>query len=162
MKKPALCGLLLLQPMGEMIGEQFSRSRVPIACHVSGTVAFSRRGSMMRVLMAVMVAALLAGCAGSVMNEARSKSPYKVLSSAKAEQVVAQCVQFAWQDEAVFGVDASAYLESAKVGGYTVYTRSAESFADIRGQASGTTVNYYATQDNWVAKRRLAALATCL
>ncbi|WP_025804161.1 hypothetical protein [Pseudomonas chlororaphis] len=116
----------------------------------------------MRVLMAVMVAVLLAGCAGSAMNEARSKSPYKVLSSAKAEQVVAQCVQFAWQDEAVFGVDASAYLEPAKVGGYTVYTRSAESFADIRGQASGTTVNYYATQDDWVAKRRLAALATCL
>ncbi|WP_372438419.1 hypothetical protein ACCM60_10310 [Pseudomonas chlororaphis subsp. aureofaciens] len=116
----------------------------------------------MRVLMAVMIAVLLAGCAGSVMNEARSKGPYKVLSSAKAEQVVAQCVQFAWQDEAVFGVDASAYLESAKVGGYTVYTRSAESFADIRGQASGTTVSYYATQDNWVAKRRLAALATCL
>lgn len=116
----------------------------------------------MRVLMVVVVAALLAGCAGSVMNEARAKSPSKVLSSTKAEQVVAQCVQFAWQDEAVFGVDAAAYLESAKVGGYTVYTRSAESFADIRGQASGTTVSYYATQDDWVAKRRLAALATCL
>ncbi|AKA25419.1 hypothetical protein PCL1606_39700 [Pseudomonas chlororaphis] len=114
------------------------------------------------MLMAVMVAALLAGCAGSVMNEARLKSPYKALSSAKAEQVVAQCVQFAWQDEAVFGVDAAAYLESAGGGGYTVYTRSAESFADIRGQVSGTSVNYYAVRDDWVAKRRLAALATCL
>ncbi|OLF55327.1 hypothetical protein [Pseudomonas chlororaphis] len=116
----------------------------------------------MRVLMALMVTALLAGCAGSAMNDARSKSPNKVLLSAKAEQVVAQCVQFAWQDEAVFGVDAAAYLESVNLGGYTVYTRSAESFADIRGQASGTVVNYYAIQDNWIAKRRLAALATCL
>jgi len=116
----------------------------------------------MRVFMAVIVAALLAGCASSAMNEARLKSPYKVLSSTKATQVVAQCVQFAWQDEAVFGVDAAAYLQAEQAQGYTVYTRSAESFADIQGQASGTTINYYATQDNWIAKRRLAALATCL
>lgn len=115
----------------------------------------------MRVFTVVAAAMLLAGCAGSAMNEARSKSPYKVLSSAKAGQVVAQCVQFSWQDEAVFGVDAAAYLEPGKVGGYTVYTRAAEVFVDIQEQASGTTVNYYATQDTW-AKRRLAALATCL
>jgi hypothetical protein len=43
-----------------------------------------------------------------------------------------------------------------------VYTRSAESFVDVITEASGTTLNYYAQKDDFVAKRRLAALATCL
>lgn len=116
----------------------------------------------MRILMVALAATLLAGCAGSVMNDARSKTPYKVLTSDKAEKVVAQCVQFGWQDEAVFGVDAAAYLEPRKGGGTTIYTRSAESFVDLITDSSGTTLNYYAQQDDFVAKRRLAALATCL
>lgn len=116
----------------------------------------------MRMLMVALAAALLAGCAGSVMNDARTKSPDKVLTSDKPEKDVARCVQFAWQDEAVFGVDAAAYLESRKSGGTTVYTRSAESFVDVSTDASGTVLNYYAQKDDFVAKRRLAALATCL
>ncbi|VVQ12995.1 hypothetical protein [Pseudomonas fluorescens] len=116
----------------------------------------------MRTLMVALAATLLAGCAGSVMDDARTKTPYKVLTSDKAEKVVAQCVQFGWQDEAVFGVDAAAYLEQRKSGGTTVFTRSAESFVDVITEASGTTLNYYAQKDDFVAKRRLAALATCL
>lgn len=116
----------------------------------------------MRVLMAVMVAVLLAGCASSTMDDARARAPSKILSSAKADQLVAQCVQFAWQDEAVFGVDAAAYLEPGKTGGYTVYARSAESFVDIKAEAAGTSALFYAVEDNFVSKRRLAALATCL
>lgn len=116
----------------------------------------------MRVLMAVMVAVLLVGCASSTMDRARTAAPSKTLASAKADQLVAQCVQFAWQDEAVFGVDAAAYLQAGKVGGYTVYTRGAEVFVDIKAEASGTTVHYYAIEDSYVSKRRLAALATCL
>lgn len=112
--------------------------------------------------MAVMVAVLLAGCASSAMDDARTRAPNKTLTSAKADQLVAQCVQFAWQDEAVFGVDAAAYLQPGQAGGYTVYTRSAEVFADIKAEASGTTVHYYAIKDGYVSKRRLAALATCL
>jgi len=116
----------------------------------------------MRILMVALAATVLAGCAGSVMDDARTRPPYKTLTSEKPEKVVAQCVQFSWQDEAVFGVDAAAYLEPGKQGGSTVYTRSAESFVDINSDASGTTLNYYAQQDDFVAKRRLAALATCL
>lgn len=116
----------------------------------------------MRILMVALAATLLAGCAGSVMDDARTKAPYKVLTSDKAEKVVAQCVQFGWQDETVFGVDAAAYLEPRKSGGTSVYTRSAESFVDVITEASGTTLNYYAQKDDFVAKRRLAALATCL
>ena len=62
----------------------------------------------MRILMVALAVTLLAGCAGSVMNDARTKAPYKTLNSDKPEKVVAQCVQFSWQDEAVFGVDAGA------------------------------------------------------
>jgi hypothetical protein len=116
----------------------------------------------MRILMLALTATMLAGCAGSVMNDARTQTPYKVLNSDKAEKVVAQCVQFGWQDEAVFGVDAAAYMEPRNAGGTTVYTRSAESFVDVITDASGTTLNYYAQKDDFVAKRRLAALATCL
>lgn len=116
----------------------------------------------MRMLMVALAATLLTGCAGSVMEDARTQTPYKVLNSDKPEKVVAQCVQFAWQDEAVFGVDAAAYLQPGKKGGSTVYTRSAESFVDLTTDASGTVLNYYAQKDDFVAKRRLAALATCL
>ncbi|BBP71631.1 hypothetical protein PHLH6_36350 [Pseudomonas sp. Seg1] len=116
----------------------------------------------MRILMVALAATVLAGCAGSVMDDARTKTPYKTLTSDKPEKVVAQCVQFAWQDEVVFGVDAGAYLQPGKKGGSTVYTRSAESFVDVSTQASGTALNYYAQKDDFVAKRRLAALATCL
>ncbi|AMQ83683.1 hypothetical protein ACTJK3_28250 [Pseudomonas sp. 22105] len=116
----------------------------------------------MRMLMVALAATLLAGCAGSAMEDARTQTPYKTLSSEKPEKDVARCVQFAWQDEAVFGVDAAAYLQPGKKGGSTVYTRSAESFVDLSTDASGTVLNYYAQKDDFVAKRRLAALATCL
>jgi hypothetical protein len=114
------------------------------------------------MLTVALAATLLAGCAGSAMNEARTQTPYRTLTSSKAEQVVAQCVQFSWQDEAVFGVDAGAYLQPGKKGGSTVYTRSAESFVDLEASATGTALNYYAKHDDFMAKRRLAALATCL
>ncbi|EJM15067.1 hypothetical protein PMI22_04387 [Pseudomonas sp. GM21] len=116
----------------------------------------------MRIVMVALAVTLLAGCAGSVMDDARTKTPYKTLKSTKPHAIVAECVQFSWQDEAVFGVDAAAYLEPGKNGGSTVYTRSAESFVDVTPDASGTVLNYYAQHDDFVAKRRLAALATCL
>jgi hypothetical protein len=116
----------------------------------------------MRILMVALAATLLAGCAGSAMNDARTKAPYKTLNSDKPAKDVAQCVQFSWQDEAVSGVDAAAYLEPGAKGSTTVYTRSAESFVDVTTDASGTVLSYYAQQDDFVAKRRLAALATCL
>ncbi|MCW2272135.1 hypothetical protein [Pseudomonas sp. JUb96] len=116
----------------------------------------------MRVVIAVVAAALLAGCASSTMEAARAKAPTKSFSSAKPADRVAQCIQFGWQDEAVFGVDASGYLEPNKQGGFTVYTREAESFADIQFQGATSAVSYYAQKNDSVALRRMAALATCL
>lgn len=116
----------------------------------------------MRVVMVMVAAAVLAGCASSAMEAARAKAPTKQLTSSKPADRVAQCIQFGWQDESVFGVDASGYLEPGKQGGFTVYTREAESFADIQPQGGNTAVSYYAKHNDSVALRRMAALATCL
>ena len=117
----------------------------------------------MRAAMLLGTALVLAGCASSTMNQARLGAPHKTFTSAKAEPLVAECIQFGWQDEAVFGVDASGYLNTGKNGGMTVYTRGGESFADLVPQGTGTSVSYYAAkQDDSVAMRRMAAMATCL
>ena len=117
----------------------------------------------MRMLIGAVSLALLAGCVSSAMNEARNQKPFRVLMSDKPTPLVAQCVQFAWQDEAVYGVDASGYMDNANNGRMTVYTRGAESVADLQPQGTGTNASYYAAKpDDSVALRRLAALATCL
>ncbi|VVO29435.1 hypothetical protein [Pseudomonas fluorescens] len=116
----------------------------------------------MRIFLGALGLMLLAGCMTPAMNEARSKSPYKTLSSNKPDKIVAQCTQAAWQEEAVFGEDAGAFLQPGKPAGYTVYTTAAEYFVDVQSTDSGTVAKYYVESDTWVAKRRLAALATCL
>lgn len=117
---------------------------------------------MRKAIIGVLVLASLAGCAGSKMKEARTGTPYKTLSSDKAAQVVAQCIQFGWQDESVFGVDAGGFMEPAPAGGYTIYTTAGDYFVDVITTGSGATLKYYVAEDNYPAKRRLAALATCL
>lgn len=117
----------------------------------------------MRILIGALSVAMLAGCVSPAMNDARSKAPTRVLASAKPTPLVAECIKFSWQDESVFGVDASAYINSDKAGQQTVYTRGAEAFADLLPQGTGTAVSYYAKQpDDAAAMRRLAMLATCL
>lgn len=116
----------------------------------------------MRAILPMAAALVLVGCASATMDAARSGAPSARLDSHKAPDLVAQCIQFSWQEEAVFGVDASGYLEPRKQGGFTVYTREAESFADIYPQAGGTHVDYYAQKNDTNALRRRAAAATCL
>ena len=117
---------------------------------------------MHKVVMGALVLAALAGCAGSKMKEARSGTPYKTLASDKATLVVAQCIQFGWQDESVFGVDAGGFKEPNGAGGFTVYTTGGDYIVDVQSAGAGASVKYYAIEDNMPAKRRLAALATCL
>lgn len=117
---------------------------------------------MRKLVIGALVVAALSGCAGSKMKEARTGTPYKTLASEKAPLVVAQCIQFGWQDETVFGVDAGGFKEPIEAGGYTVYTTGGDYFVDVRSAGAGSTVNYFAGQDSMPAKRRLAALATCL
>ncbi|AYF48976.1 hypothetical protein KFF47_21730 [Pseudomonas fluorescens] len=117
---------------------------------------------MHKVVIGALVLAALAGCAGSKMKEARAGNPYKTMTSDKATLVVAECIQFGWQDESVFGVDAGGFKEPTGAGGFTVYTTAGDYFVDVLSAGAGSTVKYYAAQDNMPAKRRLAALATCL
>lgn len=116
----------------------------------------------MRMLIGAMTLGLLAGCASPSMDTARTAAPAKTFTSEKQDQLVAQCIQFSWQDEVVFGVEAAAYLKPGTKGGFTVYTRSAEYFVDVQSAASGTTINYYVAKSDALAERRLASLATCL
>ena len=117
---------------------------------------------MRKVVIGALVVAALSGCAGSKMKEARTGTPYKTLASEKAPLMVAQCIQFGWQDEAVFGVDAGGFKEPLETGGFTVYTTGGDYFVDVRSAGAGSSVNYFAGDDTMPAKRRLAALATCL
>ena len=54
------------------------------------------------------------------------------------------------------------FKEATEAGGFTVYTTGGDYFVDVLSTGAGSTVNYYAAQDTMPAKRRLAALATCL
>ena len=131
---------------------KFMRPSVQPAAMVQSRF-FQRSNGMHKVVIGALVLAALAGCAGSKMKEARAGTPYKTLASDKATLVVAECVQFGWQDEGLFGVEA---------GGYTVYTTAGDYFVDVQSAGAGSTIKYYAAEDNMPAKRRLAALATCL
>ncbi|HEX8593087.1 MAG TPA: 2-oxoacid ferredoxin oxidoreductase [Pseudomonas sp.] len=114
----------------------------------------------MKLLIGAVAAVLLAGCT-SPSNQARAVGPYKVYSSQKVANVVAQCVEYAWQDEAMVGPEAQAFMRSS-ADGFTVYTTGAEYFVDVKAQGGKTSLSYYAAPDTMPADRRGAALATCL
>ncbi|MFK0033875.1 MULTISPECIES: hypothetical protein [unclassified Pseudomonas] len=116
----------------------------------------------MRAILPMAAALMLVGCASATMETARGGKPTAQLDSHKTPELVAQCIQFSWQEEKVFGDDASGYLEPRKQGGFTVYTREAEAFVDVYPQAGGARVDYYAQKNDGVALQRRAAAATCL
>lgn len=68
----------------------------------------------MRMLMVALAATLLAGLRGFGDGRRPHANPLQDFEFGQTRKVVAQCVQFAWQDEAVFGVDAAAYLQPAR------------------------------------------------
>jgi hypothetical protein len=53
----------------------------------------------MRAILPMTVALLLVGCASSTMEAARTGAPTARLDSHKTPDVVAQCIQFSWQEE---------------------------------------------------------------
>ncbi|KFE56859.1 hypothetical protein [Pseudomonas syringae] len=108
----------------------------------------------------VLVVTLLAGCT-SPSNQARLAGPYKSYSSHKTAVVVAQCIEYSWQDEALLGGEADAFMHSGK-DGFTIYNTGAEFFVDVKPAGAGSAVSYYAPPSSQAAERRGAALATCL
>ncbi|KFE49040.1 hypothetical protein [Pseudomonas syringae] len=114
----------------------------------------------MKLLIGAVAAVLLVGCT-SPSNQARAVGPYKVYATQKAANVVAQCVEYAWQDAAMVGPDPEAFMRSS-ADGFTVYTTGAEYFVDVKPQSGKTVLNFYAAPDTMPADRRGAALATCL
>lgn len=114
----------------------------------------------MKLLISVMALTVLAGCT-SPSNQARAVGPYKTYSSQKAAAVVAQCIEYSWQDEALMGAEADAFMQSTEKG-FTVYNTGAEFFVDVQPQGGASAIRYYAPPSNPAAERRGAALATCL
>lgn len=105
----------------------------------------------------------LGGCVGQTMSNARTAGPGQVLSSAKPALRVAECTEFSWQNEAMFGIDANAYLHKGADGVLTVYTREAAYFVDVKPAGTGASIAFHApAQATEVTGKRLAALATCL
>lgn len=114
----------------------------------------------MKYLISAVALTVLAGCT-SPSNQARAVGPYKTYSSHKAAAVVAQCIEYSWQDEAMIGAEADAFMRSGE-NGFTVYNTGAEFFVDVQSQGAGSVVRYYAPPSSQTAERRGAALATCL
>jgi hypothetical protein len=114
----------------------------------------------MKFLIPAVALAMLAGCT-SPSNLARAVGPYKTYSSQKTAAVVAQCIEYSWQDEALMGAEADAFMQSSEKG-FTVYNTGAEFFVDVQPQGGGSAIRYYAPKSNPAAERRGAALATCL
>jgi hypothetical protein len=116
----------------------------------------------MRILIGALAVVLLAGCMAPTMNEARQKGPAKVLYSKKTDKEVAQCVQYEWQNQSIFGVTPEATLQPGRDSGYTVFTAGSEYFVDIQKGVSGSVAKYYAVVNNWICAKRLSALQSCL
>lgn len=116
----------------------------------------------MRTLIAAMATMLLAGCIAPTMNDARQDGPDKILYSKKFDKSLAQCVQYEWQNQSLFGVTPEATLQPGRDSGYTVFTAGSEYFVDIQTGASGSVAKYYAVLNNWISAKRLAALQSCL
>jgi hypothetical protein len=112
--------------------------------------------------MGVLVAVALAGCTGPKMNDARTAGPEKNFNSLKPAEKVAQCIEFYWKDEAVFGVGTDAFVKSVKDGSFTVYTTDSEYFVDVHPAGPGAAAGYYVMNRDKLADRRLAAVASCL
>lgn len=59
---------------------------------LSATVPPNQRGSDMRIFIAAVAVAMLAGCMAPTVNEARQEGAYKVLASQKSDTELAKCV----------------------------------------------------------------------
>jgi hypothetical protein len=116
----------------------------------------------MRILIGALAVALLAGCMARPMEEVRQDGPNKILFSKKTDKALAQCVQYEWQNQSLFGVTPEATTQPGRDAGYTVFTAASEYFVDIRPGASGSEAKYYVIADNWIAKARLEKLQSCL
>lgn len=104
----------------------------------------------------------LGGCMARPMQEVRQDGPSKILFSKKTDKALAQCVQYEWQNQSLFGVTPEATMQPGRNAGYTVFTAASEYFVDIRPGASGSEAKYYVIANNWIAKARLEKLQSCL
>jgi hypothetical protein len=116
----------------------------------------------MRILIGALAVALLAGCVAKPMSEVRQEGPLKILYSKKSDRALAQCVQYEWQNQSLFGVTPEATMQPGRESGFTVFTAASEYFVDITPGGSGSVAKYYVITGNWIANARLEKLQSCL
>jgi hypothetical protein len=116
----------------------------------------------MRIFIAVVAVAMLAGCMAPTMNEAHRAGPYKVLTSKKSDAALARCVQYEWQNQPIFGGTPGATLQPERDNGYTVFTEGSQYLVDIQPKGTGSEAQYYVVVCNWIANKRLTTLQGCL
>lgn len=116
----------------------------------------------MRIFIGALAVALLAGCMARPMSEIRQAGPSKILLSKKTDKALAQCVQYEWQNQSLFGVTPEATMQADRDSGYTVFTAASEYFVDIKPGASGSEAKFYVIADNWIARARLEKIQSCL
>ena len=70
-------------------------------CVMLSRFFFKPRGWNMRAILPMAAALMLVGCAAATMDTARGGKPTAQLDSQKAPELVAQCIQYSWQEEGV-------------------------------------------------------------
>ncbi|MEO6677786.1 MAG: hypothetical protein ABIO21_10450 [Pseudomonas sp.] len=115
-----------------------------------------------RILAAVCVVAI-SGCATSI-PEMRDRGPQKSFTSQKSEQEVAECILFAWQDEAFAGVRSEVTLQPRPGGGKSVVNEGQREMADVIGGKNKTKVEFFTNGGgmSWISVRRAASIKPCL
>lgn len=116
----------------------------------------------MRILIAALGLAMLAGCAS--MNERRAEGPARSFTSQRDVTTVAECVLFAWQNQSLAGVHYDVTIQPLPSGGKTVVSAGQIEFADFTKTDRGSSVDLYFQSGlmDWRKNRRIEAVNSCL
>ena len=85
-----------------------------------------------------------------------------MLASKKSDAALAKCLHYEWQNQPIFGRAPGATLQPRRDTRYTVFIDGSQYFVDIQPQEAGSIAKYYVVVGNWIARKRLTALQSCL
>lgn len=97
----------------------------------------------MRILIGVLGAALLSGCAS--VADTRSNPPLLVLNSQKPARELAECIRDTWQSTTVLGASIGGILQTSG-DRYSVLAPDAQAplhLVDVEPAKGGSTVRYH-------------------
>ena len=117
---------------------------------------------MQRIIVAGAIALSLGGCTTSP-QEMRADGPMKTFTSAKAEQQVAECILYAWQNESLAGVHYDVNLQPKPGGGRSVVSADYREMVDVTASNGRTKVEFFSNSSmSWISDRRTESAKACL